>query len=275
MGSSTSQQLASNQTVVNSMLQVSRQSCSARCSNDISGLTVIVIGGTGDINITQECKLTDINCIMTTTLDTQIENILKAMAQQNTSAMNGFTLDWTNINQSVDLYQYLQNSITQMMDSSCTFEAGNTATGLYFYVQDRNGNLNLSQSASITNSTCNMNNVAKAVTYNDATTDTRQTATITNIFGLIIIAVIIMIVIVGIVIIVFLLSGGTAAVAGAVGAAAGAPPNVTQAAVTAASKGTSTGVSTTAPVVATQVSAAPSTTSSLISMAPSLIPLLL
>lgn len=213
MGSSTSNTIRSNQTVSNRVLQVSSTRCDARCENKINGLTIVIIGGNGNINIMQECKLSNIQCIMRNNLNTNIENILEAMAKQSASAMNGFTLDWTNVSNTVDLYQYIENTITQTMDASCTFYAGNEATGLYFYVEGGNHDINLSQSATITNATCNMDNMAKAVTYNEETSKADQKSSIFNIFSLLFVVIIICAVLAAVVAVVFLLTGGVAAVA--------------------------------------------------------------
>lgn len=215
MGGDTTNTISSNQTVVNTMLQASKARCSATCKNTISGVTIIVIGSEGEIgNISQECKMNNINCIMQNSFNVQIENILKSMIDQSTSAMSGISFDWKHIEQNVNLYQLIENTITQTMDTSCTFEAGNEATGLYFYVQDSKGKIgNLSQSSSITNASCNMDNMAKAVTYNEETSDAKQKATVSNMFALIFIAIIIAIIMAGIVLVVFLLTGGVASVA--------------------------------------------------------------
>lgn len=219
MGNVTSQTISSNQEVVNTMLQDAVSSCTFNCQNQLSNVTVIVIGGSGNISIAQECKMDNLQCIMSNSFDAQVEDILKSMLQQSATSMNGFSLDFAAISQNVDLNQYIQNQITQMMDSSCTFNATNDASAIYTYVQDHNGNVDISQTADITNSTCNMDNVAKAVTYNNETGQVTQKSTIINIFSLIFIAIIVAIVIAGIVLIVFIATGGVKTVAEAAGQA--------------------------------------------------------
>lgn len=203
------------------MLQVAKQTCGVVCKNNINNITIIVIGGSGDISIAQECKIDNVQCILKNTFDVQIENILESMVKQSASSMNGFSLDFANISLNVDLYQYIQNTITQMTDNSCKFEASNEITGAYIYVQDHKGNVSISQNASITNASCNMDNIAKAVTYNSISQKTDQQASIVNIFSLIIVAVIVAIIGATIVLIVFVATGGVASIAGAAGGASG------------------------------------------------------
>ena len=222
MGNNTTQNIRTNQTVVNNVLQASKAECTAQCRNVLEGITIIVIGGSGNINITQECALTNINCIMQQSLTSQIETILKAMAAQSASAMNGFSLDFANISQNVDLYQYISNSITQLMDSSCKFEASDTISGLYMYVANRDrSQINISQRSTISNATCNMNNMAKSVTYNEASAEADQKSTIVNIWSLFFYAFIAIIASATIILIVFIATGGVATIAGAAAGAAG------------------------------------------------------
>jgi hypothetical protein len=220
-GSDTQQNINDNMTVVNNMLQLSKGSCTFGCSNILNNVTFIIIGGSGDVTVSQECKMKGLTCILQQSLDSQTQNILKSMLNQSSFATNGFSLDWTKVSQNVDLSQLIQNSITQTMESSCTFTASNDASNLYFYVQDHKGNVGISQSADITNSTCNMNNAAKAVTYNSETSDVTQKSTIINILAILFIIIIIAIVIAGIVLAIFLFTGGVKTVAGAVGKAGG------------------------------------------------------
>ena len=211
MGGDTTNTVNANQRIVNSVLQASKQKCDAKCQNLISGITIIAGPGTGDINIKQECKLTNISCIMRTQLNSQIENILDAMVKQ-TATQAGLFPAWGDASNTMNLYQQIENSITQTMDSACLFEASSTVTGAYFYVVGER-NVNLSQSGIITNASCNMDNLAKAVTYNEISADVDQTATVSSIFTLIAIVVIICIVVAGIVAITFILTGGVSTLA--------------------------------------------------------------
>lgn len=205
-----------HQNVVNTVLQSSESSCTISCQNSIDDVTIIVEGGSGDITIDQECKMDNLNCILKSSFNTQIQDILKSMIDQENSVSGLTNLPWDQISQNVDLYQYIENSITQMMDNSCKFNAGNDASGIYMYVKDRKGNINLSQSASITNASCNMSSIAKAVVYNNESTKTKQAQEITGIFAMIVSCVIIGIIMLGIVLIVFFISGGASEIAGIV-----------------------------------------------------------
>lgn len=208
MGNNTSVAIRSNQDISNGMLQESKQECEANCTNTMTNTTVVTIGGSGNADIKQECSITGISCIMKASFDTQIENVLKSMLAQSSSSMSGFSLDFSNISQEVSLNQVIRNQVTQIMSSSCNFNSENTMQNLYFYTQDHTGNFSLSQSGAVSNSSCNMDNVAKISTYNTAIADVSQKTSIVNIFSMIFIVIIVCCVMGAIVIIVFLLTGG-------------------------------------------------------------------
>lgn len=194
MGSAFSQQIKSNQTVVTDILQKSQQSCRFSCDNNVSNVDFIIENNSGDIIIKQQCAIQGTECIMTSTLDSTTETILKSMLEQSTSAMNGFALNFSASSQDIRLEQLIQNTITQTMLSSCDFYASDNINDVYFYITSNSGDIFLEQNSSISNSTCNMNNSAKNTTYNEATTEASQSAKVTTvaalIFGILIICMI-------------------------------------------------------------------------------------
>lgn len=199
MAPSSDQFIDSNQTIINNVLMVSSQACYFACQQDISNNTVIIIGGNGEINIKQECNLTGLSCIMKSTLDNQIQNSMASMLDQSTTQQAGWVLNFADLNETVNITQYMQNSITQMMSSTCTFETTQSITGNYFYVEGRNGDFNMSQTAEIANSTCNMDNSAKSTTYNEQTSDASQSTRITNPLAMIVAAIVIGLLFIGLI----------------------------------------------------------------------------
>lgn len=210
MGSNQSQSISSNQKILTSIIQNSEQQCKFSCNNNLSDFTVIVGPGgeIGDINVSQVCAIEGVECIMQSSFDGNLETILESMASQQASAMNGFAINFANINQDVDLNQLITNSITQVQKSSCDFSAGNNIDNVYFYVGGTAGDINLSQNSSISNSTCNMDNLAKATSYSEATSETSQESKVTVMAGMFFFLIILGIVIMGIIIVVFLFTGG-------------------------------------------------------------------
>lgn len=241
MAPTTTQFISVQQTIMNNVLVVSEQTCAFICNEDISNNTIIIIGGTGSVNVTQECTLKDLSCIMQNSIDTEIQNAMSAMLDQTTTDQASWTINFADINEYINLTQYMQNSITQIMESTCTFETTQTVTGNYFYVEDRNGDFNLSQTSTIANSNCNMDNSAKSTSYNNESTDTSQTSKITGPATLIFIAIIIAVVMVGIIAIVFILSGGVAIAAQAAGKG-GAPGGTTGTETSSSSSATSSAI---------------------------------
>lgn len=212
MGASASnQRITSTQKVTNTMIQSSRQLCDATCNNNLSNTTIIVSGGEGDIDITQQCAIDNITCIMGASFDAQLENTLESMLTQSATAMSaGFNMNFAATNQNTNLNQYITNSTTQLMDSSCNFTASNNIDNLYFFVEDRDGNINISQSATISNSSCNMDNVAKNTVYNAASASADQESKISQLgaMGMIMVVIIIMVILGAIMMVITKITGG-------------------------------------------------------------------
>jgi hypothetical protein len=225
MGASASNQsLTSTQKVSNTMIQASHQTCNATCNSSLSNLTIIEIGGEGNINIKQQCAIDNVDCIMKASFDQQLQNTLDSMLQQSATAMSaGFNLNFAATNQKTNLNQIIQNSTTQIMDSSCNFTADNNMDNLYFYVQDHKGDINISQTATISNSSCNMDNAAKNTVYNASSTKATQTSKIAQLgaMGMIFVVVILMIIVGAIVMIVSHFSSA----AGKIGSGSGGHDN--------------------------------------------------
>ena len=199
MGNNTSQSSTSNQTVSNSILQSSRSVCNAECNQTMSGVTIISKGGKVPINISQQCSIVGTNCILKSSLDSITQSTIEASAAQMATAMTGLTFNFSNVNQKVNLNQWITNSTTQLIDSTCNFVVNQNMNDFYFYLEDNIGPINLTQSAAITNSTCNMDNTATQQTYTAAVTESDQTSKIVQGIGagiMILLVVIIIIVVI-------------------------------------------------------------------------------
>lgn len=121
---------------------------------------------------------------MTQSLDNSIENILESMASQDATAKGGFSINWSDVDQDISIYQYVKNSVTQIMVSSCNISASQTFNNNYIYVEDYHGDIYFSQEAEITNATCNMNSAATNQVYNSTKSEGDQTSKITQINSL-------------------------------------------------------------------------------------------
>lgn len=180
MGTASSQVVKENQSIITNVTQQSSLACRIGCSNNISDVTIIDIGGTGDINIKQTCQLTGVQCVMQQTLDTSIDSILSSIADQSVAVASPLIPSFNASNQYFDLKQSINNQITQIMDSSCDIQATNNIDNVYIYSEGTTGNINLTQDVIISNSTCNMSNLATAQASSAASSDTAQSFTKTS-----------------------------------------------------------------------------------------------
>ena len=184
MGNSTSQTYHSIQDIQNEIVQVSEQYCEITIDQNFNNNTVIIVGGSGNVTFEQRAVIDNATCNMTQSLDSTIENILQSMSTQDATAKGGFSINWSDVDQEVSIYQYVKNSVTQIMTSSCNISASQNMNNNYIYVEDHAGDIYFSQTADITNATCNMNSAASSQVYNSTKAEGDQTSKITQINSL-------------------------------------------------------------------------------------------
>ena len=184
MGTNTNQKTKINQEIATDIVQVSTSYCNISVDVNFDNNNIIVIGNNGDFDFSQRATIENATCNMNSSLDSQIENIIKSLIDTSASAQNGFTLDFTNINQQTSVYQTISNSMTQMMSATCNITASSNRSNNYIYLVDNDGNFDFSQTATIDGATCNMSNIAKSTSYNESSSDSSQESKITSIFGL-------------------------------------------------------------------------------------------
>jgi hypothetical protein len=204
MGAVSSQTLSQNQKVSNSVLQISNQNCNATCTAIQDNNTIIIIdSNTGDLELNNVCTIDDYTCTINNYFDSNIETILKSMAEQNAQASTGFTFDFHLSNQMIDLNQLIENSVTQIQKSSCQISAFVEQNNNFIYAENSTtGDVVLNNNGNITNSSCKLDNTAKSTTDADETAESSQTSKFTSIIAMFIILIIICVVIGGIVAIV-------------------------------------------------------------------------
>lgn len=181
------------------ILQLSQENCKANCSN-YSGDNTIIINGTeikDNLDFNQQC-VTNVNCIMESQLDNQVQNILSSTIDQEQQTEQSF-LDFTVSAQSnvTVAKQNITNNITQILQSSCTATSSNIRQNDLIVLSNSEigGSVDLSQNSSAT-SQCTMNNLAKQVTFNSEQAKVSQSQKITSVFAIIAIAIVIIIVVV-------------------------------------------------------------------------------
>lgn len=214
MGNSSSQKITENQQILTTSTQIANSSCLITCNENIENMTLIIIGGTGDVTISQQCELSDVSCVMESSLDSNIDSILSAINSQS-SEQSGVPI-WDmpqNSRQTVDITQLITNSITQIQTASCEISANLTQNNNYIYIQDRNGDITLSQEIVISGATCNMTNNSSIIASSTTSSDSSQESIQKKGLGMFMMIIIILIIMGGIIMCVFLLTGGTKMIA--------------------------------------------------------------
>lgn len=188
-----------NNDVMTSIFSESSETCNASCSANQSGNVVIIENSTigGDAGFEESCTA-NATCIMEQQLDTQLSNILSAIASQSNSSVQGIFGD---IGSSggfnvADVTQTIKNYITQMEESTCTASATFDQSNNLFYASNSDiagfagFQIGIDTPASA-NASCTMTNLSRIVVYNNAQSSTNQTNTQVSLIGIIVIGIII------------------------------------------------------------------------------------
>lgn len=195
----------------NNITQINQQECISQSSAGASGNVVIIQNSTingEDVGINVTSTQTDASCLMVSSMDTSITNILEAIAQQtNTSVtdlFNDFSID-SQVNVA-DIDQSVVNNITQISEALCEASSISSAENNYVYINNSDVNANfigVNVSTSDTSANCTMSNYMKAVTYNQAQASVSQANTSIGIFAIImaVIAIVMIVLIIAIIII--------------------------------------------------------------------------
>lgn len=192
----------------NQLLQVSNQSCWSECKQNLNNVTVDIAGSkiTGGINFSQSCNATS-TCVMNSSLDAQVENIMKAMSDQTAVNQVGlFGLGLGSATNSSYIAETITNQITQVMNSTCQANVIQDTENIVTALQGDtvSGGVNFTQSGgAIAN--CTMTNTARAVAINQQSTEQTQKAKVESVFAMIVIAIVICIIVVGGMVLVFVM----------------------------------------------------------------------
>uniref|UniRef100_A0A6C0AFN6 Lipid membrane protein n=1 Tax=viral metagenome TaxID=1070528 RepID=A0A6C0AFN6_9ZZZZ len=176
MGSNQSNITRNTQEINTNMIQQSKQECIVSCENRAENLSFIVKDSdVGNISIVQECKMSDNQCLMKSSFDTNMASILDSMLQQSASAPSGLALSFNNVGQKVSLNQLIENSVTQQQAAACSFTALNEVNNVFVYVENSTAqNLLVSQKGEVNNQMCNMDIAATATVANQISSDVSQ-----------------------------------------------------------------------------------------------------
>jgi len=218
MGSnqSTSSEALLDQT--NNLYESSSTACIGTC-NAIQTSPTIVLNNTtvgGSIDITNKCEASA-SCVMQSTLDSQVENIMSSISKQQniTTQLLPIAFDFQNKNTSSEIKQNITNNITQTMQAVCqatdnTLQSNPTIVGSNATV---GGSLTLTNEGSA-NANCTITNLARISLFNSSTTDDNNVTKQANVFGIMMIAIVIIMVLGVIMLVIVIGPVGVAALVG-------------------------------------------------------------
>lgn len=183
------------QQFMNNITQVSQQSCIATVTNQANN-NVVIVNGTnigGDFTGVSTTVSTDATCMMVSTLEDSVNNILQAILQQqnksSTDWFNGFQI--TDDTNNFNINQSIVNNILQINESLCSANTTNSVSNNYVYVTNTTigGNFVGVTDKADASANCTMTNTMKNVTYNQVQASASQSNIVQGIFGAILAAV--------------------------------------------------------------------------------------
>ena len=170
------------QDVTTNILMESDQVCSATCDNVLTGQVIFVNGKTQDITISQTCTASTAGCVMSTTLDSQIDNILDSISkQEQTFTDSMISLDPRNQLNQTDLKQIVNNKISQIATATCQATSSNLNANQLIYITGTTGNITISQSGDAV-ANCVMDLMSKITVFNSEAANNDQTNDRDNVF---------------------------------------------------------------------------------------------
>ena len=169
------------QTSTNDIFQQSSSICQANCTQDISDVNIIVVGGStvDTINFDQKCDSNAL-CTMKNQLDTIATQQLAAVQQAQASAPGQaafFTWPGYSINTTNNFTnQTLSNTITQVIDSVCVANASSLTRNVNVYIGEGSevGAVSFSQENSVQASCAIENTAAVAVSQSASSEQTAR-----------------------------------------------------------------------------------------------------
>lgn len=200
---------------VNNISQTSIESCNALGTAQVDNSNIIINGARvgGNVGITSAVILSN-QCVMQNSLDTNVENILNASANQTQLQESSF-LTWIAPGEknNVTVQQDVTNDISQVLSSTCSSSASSNIANSNVIVNNSSvgGNVMISASTTVNNQ-CNITNLGRIISFNNLQGNITQSQTSVDVFGLIALSIIavVFIIVVIILILIFLplLRGG-------------------------------------------------------------------
>ena len=178
MGGSTSIFENSEQETNTRVAQISNENCVNACVTSNNNTVIRITNTTinGDINFSEACLISGAGCTLKASLDSSLINTQSDKQDADIDDKNNiFTL----LNQLFDIgssegitqnnYQSISNEVTQMLNSTCQNdqEITNNSLAVILDNDNINGDINLSEKGTITNTQCIITNMGKSYVKND------------------------------------------------------------------------------------------------------------
>ncbi len=181
MGVSQTYQLT--QGVINNIIQQSDQSCTQTSSSSADNNTVygsgLVIGG--DFVGVSNAVTSDVSCMITSNMESTVENMLESVTTQNTDQSTSFISDVVDLFsgsdvEGVSIGQQVTNAISQLNEATCQASQINSASNNLVYLTDSTvlGNYTAVSNSTDFKSSCTLSNIARLTVEAKLSSDTSQ-----------------------------------------------------------------------------------------------------
>ena len=199
MGSNIQNDIHQTQQISNQALNAVSNTCMGSCQATQSNNVIIIDGSTvGAIEFNQRCS-TQLQCEINNNLETDVASILEASSKQTSVTANGFPdFNFNGVENSITSSQIITNSITNLINNTCTSTSVLNQNAKYVVVNNSNiaGSVQFTQEG-VASANCVMTNRSTLKLKNQAIADASQKTTILGTTGLIIALVVVVIIIVG------------------------------------------------------------------------------
>lgn len=180
--------------ILNGSLQNVANYCSITCSDNISNLDVVIVGGNDTVNITQTCSIIGAECMIKSVINDQIENLISNIVNQTDNTMGIFSLLGPSTSETTNITNSVKNQVSQIISNTCYIESNNNITNTGVFAQDANLNLTFTQTGNVNKASCAMDTIAKLLINNDIKNTVKQTSSSCgDIIGIIIALLIVLI----------------------------------------------------------------------------------
>jgi len=188
MGSNNSNMTNVQQNFMNNILQDNQENCISTVNNSTNNNVVILNGSKVDGNFTGASLTvsTDATCLITSSMNNTVTDILSATATQTTTTENdmfgdfSYNSDYNTFN----VEQSVVNNIAQINQMLCSASAVTSQNDNFFYITNTvvEGNFIGVTTQANASASCNMSNVMVNSTYNQTQSTSNQTGTIKGMF---------------------------------------------------------------------------------------------